>query len=118
MGLVDHRLAEVAARGVSGVGADRWAALRIRRATAWALVERAAAALDRGRKAPTESALAKLAASELWQATANLAVDCRGAHGMLAASEVDLADAAAATIYSGTSEIQREVLGHRLKLPA
>ncbi len=114
LGLVDARLA--AARRHDVVAVERRAAAWIAARTSDGLVARAAARLDRGRKAPLESSLAKLSTSELWHDVASLGVDERGAEGMLAASTPDLVDGAAGRIYSGTSELQREMLGRRLGL--
>jgi alkylation response protein AidB-like acyl-CoA dehydrogenase len=95
---------------------DRGVELHCRARVARLLLQRAAARLDAGRAAPRESCLAKLAASELWAAVATEVAERRGAAGMLEATGIDLADAAAGSIYSGTSEMQREMLGRRLGL--
>jgi alkylation response protein AidB-like acyl-CoA dehydrogenase len=108
IGLARSRLDEVAPLTDEGI------ALHCRAVIAHLLVQRAAAQLDAGRSAPVASCLAKLAASELWAAVADEVASRRGMAGLLEPSPVDLADAAAARIYSGTSEMQREMLGRRL----
>jgi alkylation response protein AidB-like acyl-CoA dehydrogenase len=113
IGVAWHRLATSEAAGA--VDRDRRSALLIRLAVARSLVRQAAARLDAGRRAPRESSLAKLAASELWWSAADHVSTSSGPAAMLDEAG-DLADAAAARIYSGTSQLQREMLGRSLGL--
>jgi alkylation response protein AidB-like acyl-CoA dehydrogenase len=74
-----------------------------------------ALALDRGEKIGSWGSYVKLYWSELWQAIAELGLDVIGPR---VHPDFDFAfdylDSRAATIYSGTSEIQRNVIGERL----
>jgi alkylation response protein AidB-like acyl-CoA dehydrogenase len=65
-----------------------------------------------------EAAMAKLAASEAWVRSAEDAIQIHGGHGYLAENgiERELRDALASRLYSGTSEIQREVIAHWMGL--
>ena len=71
-----------------------------------------------GGGAVAEAAAAKLFTSEAWIASSLDAVQLHGAYGYMTESGVerDLRDAVASTIYSGTSEIQRVILGRMLGL--
>ena len=80
------------------------------------LVDRAASPLAAGRRAAHHAALAKLSASQTWVRAANAAVDAAGAAGMLAPAALDVLDGAASLVYSGTSEVQRDLLGRSLGL--
>jgi alkylation response protein AidB-like acyl-CoA dehydrogenase len=89
---------------------DRRAALVARLFVTRLLVRQAATRLDAGRRTTREASLAKLAAAELWFDVAALT-----AGGELDGADA-LADAVAGRIYSGTSELQRELLGSGLGL--
>ena len=71
-----------------------------------------------GRRAGMEAAIAKLAASEAWVQSCQDAIQIHGAHGYLAEPgiERDLRDAIASRLYSGTSEIQRQVIARWMGL--
>ena len=71
-----------------------------------------------GGGAAAAAAAAKLFTSEAWVASSLDAVQLHGAYGYMTESGVerDLRDAVASTIYSGTSEIQRVILGRMLGL--
>jgi alkylation response protein AidB-like acyl-CoA dehydrogenase len=71
-----------------------------------------------GRRAPVEAAMAKLAASEAWVQSCQEAIQIHGAYGYLteAGIERDLRDAIASRLYSGTSEIQRQVIARWMGL--
>jgi alkylation response protein AidB-like acyl-CoA dehydrogenase len=74
-----------------------------------------ALALDRGEKIGSWGSYMKLYWSELWQAIAELGLDVVGAGGADTRDfAFDYLDSRAATVYSGTSEIQRNVIGERL----
>jgi alkylation response protein AidB-like acyl-CoA dehydrogenase len=66
---------------------------------------------DDGRRAYREAAMAKLIIGGGLARTALLAVRSRGAHGFTSAAGREVNDALASTIYSGTSEIQRNIIG-------
>lgn len=66
---------------------------------------------DEDRRAYREAAMAKLIISEGLTRTALLALRSRGAHGFTASAVRAVSDALASTIYSGTSEVQRNIIG-------
>jgi hypothetical protein len=74
--------------------------------------------LSGGAATPMESALAKLFISEAWVQSSMDAIQVRGAYGFMTESEVerDLRDALASRIYSGTSDIQKNIIAGRLGL--
>jgi alkylation response protein AidB-like acyl-CoA dehydrogenase len=82
------------------------------------LIYRVAWLKQQGKSAPAEAAAAKLFTSEAWVSSSRDAIQIHGAWGYLkdAGVERDLRDAIASTIYSGTSEIQRVVIGRMLGL--
>lgn len=67
-----------------------------------------------GRRAIVEAAMAKLFISEAWVESSQDALQIHGGYGYLTATGVerDLRDALASRLYSGTSEIQRQVIAH------
>lgn len=69
-------------------------------------------------KAPVESAIAKLHISESWIRNSMDAVQIFGGYGYTTEYEVerDLRDAIGGTLYSGTSEIQRNLIARQLGL--
>jgi alkylation response protein AidB-like acyl-CoA dehydrogenase len=73
-----------------------------------------ALALDRGEKIGSWGSYMKLYWSELWQAIAELGLDVVGPSEGADGFAFDYLDSRASTIYSGTSEIQRNVIGERL----
>ncbi|HEX9064469.1 MAG TPA: acyl-CoA dehydrogenase family protein [Streptosporangiaceae bacterium] len=101
-------------QGVSGKLADMYVRLEAARQ----LIYRVAWLKQQGRAAPAEAAAAKLFTSEAWVRSSQDAIQVHGAWGYLkdAGIERDLRDAVAGTIYSGTSEVQRVVLGRMLGL--
>jgi len=64
------------------------------------------------RRALMEAAMAKLYISEAWVQSCQEAIQLHGGHGYLAGSDAerDLRDAMASRLYSGTSEIQRQII--------
>lgn len=74
--------------------------------------------LSGGAATPMESAIAKLFISEAWVQSSMDAIQVRGAYGFMTESEVerDLRDAMASRIYSGTSDIQKNIIAGRLGL--
>lgn len=81
----------------------------------WALY-RFAWLKQQGRSAFREAAIAKLTISEAWVASCQDALQIHGGYGYLSESglEREWRDAPAARIYSGTSEIQRQVIAQWL----
>ncbi len=69
-------------------------------------------------KATTEAAIAKLYLSESWIKSCLDAVQIHGGYGYTTEYELerDLRDSVASTIYSGTSEIQRNIIARNLGL--
>jgi acyl-CoA dehydrogenase len=80
------------------------------------LVWRAAALADAGNQHTLESSIAKLYASEVALRTANSAVQVLGGYGYIDEYPVGkyLRDARVATLYEGTSQIQKLIIGRAL----
>ena len=78
------------------------------------LLYRAAALKAQGKSTAMEAAMAKLATSEAWVRAAEDAIQIHGGEGYLTATEIEreLRDALAGRLYSGTSEIQRDLIAH------
>ncbi len=76
------------------------------------ILHKAATLKDRGKRAPTEAAICKLFVSEALKRASLDAVQLHGGYGYMAEYEVerDLRDAVAATLYSGTSEMQLNII--------
>lgn len=73
---------------------------------------------SRGKRAPLEAAIAKLVVSESYMQSSIDALHLRGGYGFMSEYEADrdLLDAAGGKIYSGTSEIQRNIIARFLGL--
>lgn len=82
------------------------------------LVRRAASLKQDGKRAPLEAAEAKLYVSEAFLASSLDAMRTHGAEGYLKDSEEarDLRDAAGGPFYSGTSDVQRNIIARFLGL--
>jgi len=82
------------------------------------LLYKAAALKAQGKSTAVEAAMAKLATSEAWVRAAGDAIQIHGGEGYLTATEVEreLRDALASKLYSGTSEIQRDVIAQWMGL--
>jgi len=82
------------------------------------LIWRAAASADAGEPSRTESSMAKLYASEAANRIAYRAVQVHGGSGYVHECRVEqlYRDARVTTIYEGTSEIQRMLIGRALRL--
>ena len=82
------------------------------------LIWRAAASVDAGEPSRTESSMAKLYASEAANRIAYRAVQVHGGSGYVHECRVEqlYRDARVTTIYEGTSEIQRLLIGRALRL--
>ena len=92
--------------------------LKVQLEAARLLVYRAAWQLDRGRSATQDAAIAKLFTSETLLHGAVTALRLHGGEGLRRGGELERAyrDAVAATLYSGTSEIQRNLIAAFLGL--
>ena len=82
------------------------------------LLYRAAWLLDRGERATLEVSLAKLAVSDAAVRSGLDAIQIHGGLGVITETGIDraLRDAIPATIFSGTNELQREIVAGRLGL--
>ncbi len=92
--------------------------MKIRLETARGLLYQSAWQKSRGRSVYLEAALAKLYISESWVECARHALQIHGGYGYMVeyGIERELRDALASTLYSGTSEIQRTIIGPLLGL--
>jgi alkylation response protein AidB-like acyl-CoA dehydrogenase len=85
----------------------------VRRDAARLLVRRAAALKDAGRPSTVETSIAKLYATESAVECANLAIQVHGGSGYVDDHPVEryLRDARVTTLYEGTSQIQKLIIG-------
>jgi len=92
--------------------------MQLRLEAARLLLYKAAWLKSRGRPAIMEAALAKLSVSEAWVQACQDALQLHGGQGYLSETgiERELRDALASRIYSGTSEIQRQVVAQWMGL--
>ena len=92
--------------------------MKMRHHTAQLLLYHMAWRKTRGERTPMETALVKLYVSESWVASSLDQVQIHGGYGYLTESglERDLRDAIGSRIYSGTSEIQRNLVARTLGL--
>jgi alkylation response protein AidB-like acyl-CoA dehydrogenase len=92
--------------------------MKMRLETSRALLYRAGWLKSRGKNIFLEAAMAKLQISESWVKTAQDAIQVHGGYGYMAEYEMEreLRDAISSKIYSGTSEIQRQIIGPLLGL--
>ncbi len=92
--------------------------MKIRLETARSLLYQAGWLKTMGRSAFMEAAMAKLYISECWVQSCLDAIQIYGAYGYMTASEVerDLRDALGSRFYSGTSEIQRQIIAQFMGL--
>jgi alkylation response protein AidB-like acyl-CoA dehydrogenase len=98
--------------------ANRIVDMKMRLETARLLLYKVAWSQKSGKPAVMEAALAKLYLSECFVQNSMDAVRTRGGYGYMTEAEVerDLRDAIGGTIYSGTSDIQRNIIAHLLGL--
>ena len=96
----------------------RIADMKVNLEAARLLVYRAGTSLDRGDDTTLDAAITKLFVSEALVKTALGTFQTLGGYGYLIREGVerDVRDALAATIYSGTSEIQRNIIARRIGL--
>lgn len=99
---IGHKLADMKVR----LEAARW------------LIYRAASSLGVSREASLQAAIAKLFTSEAFVESARAGIQIMGGYGYMVESEVErvMRDALGSTIYSGTSEMQRNIIGRWLGL--
>jgi hypothetical protein len=92
--------------------------MKMRLETARLLLYRLAWRKGRGRTSPMESALVKLYVSEAFVRSSLDALQIRGGYGYMTEFEVerDVRDAIGSRLYSGTSEIQRNIIAGSLGL--
>lgn len=93
--------------------------MKVRLETARWLVYRVAWLKQQGKDAVLDAAIAKLYLSENFVQSCLDAIQIHGGYGYMTefGIERDLRDSVASTIYSGTSEIQRNIIAAWLGLP-
>jgi alkylation response protein AidB-like acyl-CoA dehydrogenase len=98
--------------------ANRIVEMKLRLETARPLVYRIGWLKDRHRRARMEAAMAKLYVSECFVQSSLDAVQTFGGYGYMTEQEIerDLRDAVASRLYSGTSDIQRNIIASCLGL--
>jgi hypothetical protein len=92
--------------------------MKVRLEAARWLIYRAAVSLDVSREAGLHAAIAKLHTSEAFVESARDSIQLMGGYGYMVESEVErvMRDALGSTIYSGTSEMQRNIIARWLGL--
>jgi alkylation response protein AidB-like acyl-CoA dehydrogenase len=98
--------------------ANRLVDMRVRLDTCRPLVYRIGALKDKGIDATTEAAIAKLYLSECYVKSCLDAVQIFGGYGYMTEQQIerDLRDSVSSTLYSGTTEIQRNIIAKGLGL--
>jgi alkylation response protein AidB-like acyl-CoA dehydrogenase len=98
--------------------ANRLVDMRVRLDTCRPLVYRIGALKDTGKDATTEAAIAKLHVSDCYVKSCLDAVQIFGGYGYMVEQQIerDLRDSVSSTLYSGTSEIQRNIIAKGLGL--
>jgi L-prolyl-PCP dehydrogenase len=98
--------------------ANRLVDMRVRLDTCRPLVYRIGYLKDRGRDATAEAAVAKLYVSESYVKSCIDAVQVFGGYGYMTEQQIEreLRDSVASTLYSGTSEIQRNIIARAMGL--
>ena len=97
---------------------NRLADMKLRLETARMFLHKAAWMIDQGKSIPMEAALANLQIAEAFVANSLASVRIHGGRGYMSEFEVerDLRDAVGGVIYSGTSDIQRNLIAGLLGL--
>jgi len=98
--------------------ANRIVDMKLRLETSRPLVYRLGTLKDRGQEAMLEAAMAKLHVSQSYVQSSLDAIQIFGGYGYMTEQRVerDLRDAVGSTLYSGTSEIQRNIIARALGL--
>jgi alkylation response protein AidB-like acyl-CoA dehydrogenase len=98
--------------------ANRIVDMKVRLETCWPLVYQIGALKDSGKDAMVEAAIAKLYVSESLVKSSLDAIQVFGGYGYMTEQQVelDLRDSVGSTLYSGTSEIQRNIIARGLGL--
>jgi alkylation response protein AidB-like acyl-CoA dehydrogenase len=98
--------------------ANRIVDMALRLDTSRSLVYRLGAMKDRGEDAMLEAAMAKLHVSQSYVASSLDAIQIFGGYGYMTEQRIerDLRDAVGSTLYSGTTEIQRNIIARALGL--
>jgi hypothetical protein len=98
--------------------ANRLVDMKIRLDTCRPLIYRIGAIKDAGKDATMEAAMAKLYVSECYVKSCLDAVQVFGGYGYMTEQQIerDLRDSVGGTLYSGTSEIQRNIIARGLGL--
>lgn len=98
--------------------AHKLADMRMRLELAELILHKVAWLKSQGKRAQVESAIAKLFVSEAYLQSSLEAIHIHGGYGFMSEYEVDrdLRDAIGGRIYSGTSEIQRNIIARLLDL--
>jgi alkylation response protein AidB-like acyl-CoA dehydrogenase len=99
--------------------AHRIVDMKVRLETARLLLYRFAALIDRGEATALDSALTKLHLSESFLASSLDGLQIHGGYGYMSeyGFEQEIRDAVGGRIYSGTSEVQRNLIARHLGLP-
>ena len=97
---------------------NRLAAMKVRLETARLLLYKVAWMKTLGQPAAAEAAIVKLYLSEAWIESCMDAVQIHGGYGYTTEYEVerDLRDALGSTLYSGTSDMQRNIIARNLRV--
>lgn len=97
---------------------NRIADMKVRLETARMFLHRCASLIDHGKQIPLEAAMAKLVISEMFLENSLSAIRVHGGKGYMTESGVerDLRDSIGGVIYSGTSDIQRNLIAAILGL--
>jgi hypothetical protein len=97
---------------------NKLAGMKVRLETARLMVYKVAWQKTMKKPAPLEAAIAKLYLSEAWIQSCMDAVQIHGGYGYTTEYEVerDLRDAVGSTLYSGTSEMQRNIIARHLRV--